>query len=140
MFRKILQPAYQHLNRRCLIRNQMVESQANGQRRHFVKKLFKTDKKTKMIFVVSFSTSLALMSYYEYRKSDAKPKTVKIKSLNKNWDSTQRMISDSLVQDSLVGNYLSDSVLDNLTIHKKVDGKNALPGKRLILLRYRYRP
>lgn len=138
MFRRVLQPTYRQLTRSCLISQQLAKSApANGQRRHFVKKIFK-DKKTRSIFLLSFSAGLALISYNEYRKRDAKPSTAKIKSTNKNWNSTQRTINDSLDQDSLVGSYVSDAILDNLKIQKKVDGKNALPGKRLILLQYRY--
>lgn len=91
------------------------------------------------MFLASFSTGIALLSYYDYKKKEAdKPSTAKIKSPNKDWNSYQRTIGDSLADDSLVGCYVSDSVLDNLKIQKKVDGKNGLPGKRLILLQYRY--
>ena len=136
MFRRVLQP-YRQLTKSCLISQQLAENSVYGQRRYFVKKIFKQDKKTNLIFLASLSAGVAVLSYYEYKKQKANPIVTKIKSSNKDWNSTQRTISDSLVEDSLVGNYLSDSILDNLKIDKKVDGKNALPGKRLILLQYR---
>lgn len=138
MFRRALQPTYRPLAGRCLISKQFAESPASGQRRHFVKKIIKQDRKTKLVFLASFSTGLAALTYNDYMKKEAaKPSTAKITSPNKSWDSYQRTINDSLSNDSLVGCYVGDSVLDNLKIHKNIDGKK-LPGKRLILMQYRY--
>ena len=138
MFRRSLQSTYHHLRTAGLVveQQQQLMNQFAIQKRYFVKQFFKKGEKTTLkLFLVSFASGIALISYYDYKKK-AKPDPIRIQSANKEWDSVQRKITDALISDSLVGNYLDASILDNLKIHKKIDGKNAIAGKRLVLLQY----
>lgn len=136
MFRRALQPTYSHLNRKFLIEpsQQIINSNClKHQRRFFIKTILKNENKPKLkLFLVSFASGLALITYYDYRKE--KPTIFQIKTSDKQWDSIQRKMNDDLIGDSLVGNYLDASILDKLSIDKSVEGRNKLPGKRLILL------
>lgn len=139
MFRRILQPTYRQINKTGLInQQQLVINLVGNQRRHFIKKIFKKENRTTLtIFVASFASGIAFMTYSEKRQENGNDSIItKIKSSNQDWDPIQRKISNGIVDDSLVGNYLDDSILDKLKIDKKVNGTNKLPGKRLILLQY----
>lgn len=143
MFKRALQSTYSQLNGssslNCnqLFKSQLVRHQlASGQSRQFVKRFLGDNKKTNFkIFALSFVSGIGLITYYDYKKENGN--IFNIKTTNKDWDHIQRKVNDDLDQDSLVGNFLDDKVLDNLKITKTFDGKNKLPGKRLILLRYR---